>query len=271
MKKAADLKLEARKALQGNYGNASGAVLVMYLLGFLLMIPFFIVMVISGLLAGSNNTGLAVMVYMTLVMMIVYMVLSLILMVGYVRLCYRIAVGEECEIGDLFFAVKNHFPRYLGLMSLLTLYSILSCLPGLLLWIFFSAGGNIGAGFLVGYILLLVVPVTVLSRYAMALFVLVEDPEMKVMEAMRFSKDLMQGNIWRMIRLEFSFLGIFMLGYLTFGIGYIWIMPYVVCANVRLYLTIKEEKYPPVYPSAEEEALEARFSQVIPEPPEFPI
>lgn len=260
MKTAAELKLEARKALQGNFGNASGAVLVMYLVGFLLMIPFFIVLFILGLLAGPNNTGLAVMVYMTLAMMIVYMVLSLILMVGYVRLCYRIAVGEECEIGDLFFAVKNHFPRYLGLMSLLTLYSILSCLPGLLLWILFSVGRHIGAGFLVGYPLMLVVPIAVLCRYAMALPALVEDPQLRVMEAMRLSKDLMQGNIWRMIRLEFSFFGIFILGYLTFGIGYIWIAPYLVCTNIRFYLTIKDEKYPPVYQT-----------QGLPGVPEYPI
>ncbi len=244
MKTSAMLKLEARKALLGNYGNASGAVLVMYLLGAVLMIPFFIIMFLVGLATGLGNSGLAAMIIIMIVMMFGYMIFSMMMMVGYIRLCYRIAVGEEAEISDLFFAVKNHFLKYLGLMGLLMLYTVLSCLPGILTALLFSAGGQLGAGFLVGYILTLVVPIAVLCRYAMALYILVENPQMKVMEAMGASKDLMQGNIWRMIRLEFSFFGMFLLGYLTMGIGYLWIMPYLLCTNVRFYLALKAEKYP---------------------------
>lgn len=264
MKTSAELKLAARKALLGNYGNASGAVVVMQLVGIVLIIPFFVVMVVAGLFTSSSNMSLAVMISFGVILAILYMLLFVLLGAGYLRLCYRIVTDGEGEINDLFFVVKNHFLRFIGLMALFILFSALSWMPGVLVMILFSAGGGGAAGFLLGYPLILAVTAAVMCRYAMAPFAMIEDPEMRVMESLRFSRDLMKGNIWRFIRLELSFFGMYILGYMTAGIGHIWIIPYLVCTNVLFYRTIKEEKYPPVYRSAEEEALYARFDREMP-------
>lgn len=261
MKTSAELKYMARRALRGNYGNAAGGLLLTYLIGILFLIPFFVVIFIAGLLldSDSSNVALFIMILLTLAMMLVYLGASLILMTGYARLCYQIATGKDSEMGDLLFAVRNHFSRFLGLVVLLILCGVLSMLPGFLVTSLSFWGGHLNAGFLLGYLLAFIIPIAVLCRYVFALFIMVEEPETGVLNAMRLSRELMKGNVWRLIRLEFSFFGMYVLGYITMGIGYLWITPYLLCTNILFYQMIKEEKNPPVYKSVEEEIMEARF------------
>ena len=251
MKTSRELKWMARKALSGNYGNAAGGLLVLALISFLLMIPFVIVIFITSLIGESAHVGTSTAVLAMMVMVIVYMLAGLVLMAGYVRLCYRIVTEGNADLNDLFFAVKHHFTRYLKLTLLLTLCYVLAYLPVMAVFFLLTFSGPKNGGvstfFILGYLIYflgLVLAMLFMLRYAMALFVLVEDPELKAREAMRRSRYLMQGNIWRMIRLQLSFFGVWLLGNISGGIGYLWVMPYVLCTNALFYLTLKEEKYP---------------------------
>lgn len=261
MKTSSELKLMARRALRGNYGNASGAVLVMYIVSLLCLIPFGIVIAFASLAGGNGDGGVLAAALCVPAAVIVYFLVLLVLSVGYLRLCYQIAVGAESDMNDLFFVLKNHFTRYIGALFLLMLCGILACMPGFLLWFLLLEAGNIVGGAVLGYLLVLVLFVVVMCRYAMALYIMVENPQMRVREALQASRELMRGNVWRMIKLEFSFFGIYLLGMITFGTGYIWILPYISCTNALFYLEIKEEKFPTVYKSAEEEAFDARFER----------
>lgn len=88
--------------------------------------------------------------------------------------------------------------------------------------------------------LLFVIPGIVKTySYAMSTYILADNPEMKQSEARKASMAMMEGNKWRLFCLHFSFIGWHILGALTGGILYIWIMPYMQAANAAFYEDLK--------------------------------
>lgn len=88
--------------------------------------------------------------------------------------------------------------------------------------------------------LLLVVPGIIFAlSLSMTPFVAREQPELSAVECMRRSRQLMKGHKWRLFVLMLTFLGWLLLGILTFGIGLLWVMPYIYQAQVAFYEDVK--------------------------------
>ena len=80
--------------------------------------------------------------------------------------------------------------------------------------------------------------------YAMTPYILLENPEMTANEAITKSKELMDGNRWRLFCLEISFFGwALLVALLTFGIGSLWLKPYMEASFAAFYREITAEKY----------------------------
>ena len=80
--------------------------------------------------------------------------------------------------------------------------------------------------------------------YAMTPYILMENKEMTANEAIRASKELMNGNRFRLFCLEISFIGWALLAlFLTAGIGFLWLVPYMEASFAAFYREIKAEKY----------------------------
>lgn len=87
--------------------------------------------------------------------------------------------------------------------------------------------------------LLLFVPGVVASfRYALAPFLMAEYPELTASEAIEKSKSIMQGKKWQLFCLYCSFIGWYLLAALTFGIGLVFLAPYVKAAETSFYLDV---------------------------------
>lgn len=87
--------------------------------------------------------------------------------------------------------------------------------------------------------LLFIVPGIIASyRYALAPYLMAENPDMDVMEAIARSKELMDGNKGRLFCLQLSFIGWRLLCVLTLGIGYLWLAPYQNAAEAAFYLEV---------------------------------
>lgn len=78
-------------------------------------------------------------------------------------------------------------------------------------------------------------------KYAMAPFVLAENPEMTASEAITASKELMKGNKFRLFCLSFSFIGWMFLVVLTLGLGNLFLIPYMEASFAAFYCDIKEK------------------------------
>ncbi len=87
--------------------------------------------------------------------------------------------------------------------------------------------------------LLLVIPGIVAAyKYSMAPYIMAENPDVGIMEAIRQSREMMRGQKWNLFKLHLSFIGWILLSMLTFGIGLLWLNPYMSAAEANFYLTI---------------------------------
>lgn len=77
--------------------------------------------------------------------------------------------------------------------------------------------------------------------YAMTPFILVENPEMKAIDAIHKSQDMMRGHKFDLFYLELSFIGWIILSILTLGIGLLWLVPYMQTAIAAFYNDLKVE------------------------------
>lgn len=75
--------------------------------------------------------------------------------------------------------------------------------------------------------------------YSMSYFIMAEDPNITQAEARKLSMQMMNGNKWRLFCLQFSFIGWCFLGAFTFGILYLWIIPYMQTATAAFYEDLK--------------------------------
>lgn len=129
----------------------------------------------------------------------------------------KLARNQDAMFSDLFNGFKYFFKTFL--LNFLILFFTL-------LWT-----------------LLLIVPgIIAIFKYSMAYYIINDNPEISAMEAIRQSKEIMDGNKMRLFSLWLSFIGWFILGIFTMGIGFLYAMPYYNAAKTSFYEDIKHAR-----------------------------
>jgi uncharacterized membrane protein len=142
------------------------------------------------------------------------------LLSGWTAFFLSLSRKQEAQLSQLFEGFQN-FTRALVTYLLLILF--------VLLWT-----------------VLLIVPGMIAAlSYSQTFFILVENPQMESLDALRKSKTIMKGNRWKLFFLFWRFFGWCLLGILTLGIGFLWIMPYMQTSLARFYDDLKTEDSPP--------------------------
>ena len=94
--------------------------------------------------------------------------------------------------------------------------------------------------YIILWTLLLIIPGIIKSfSYAMLPYILHDNPELSVKDALRKSEIMMKGHKFDLFCLVLSFLGWIILAIFTFGIGYLWLIPYMYCSMAAFYDDIK--------------------------------
>lgn len=88
--------------------------------------------------------------------------------------------------------------------------------------------------------LLLIVPGIIKSiSYSQLFYILAEDKSIDIREALKKSKDMMEGNKMKYFKLCLRFIGWSFLCVLTLGIGFIWLLPWLAVTMVKFYDDVK--------------------------------
>ncbi len=77
--------------------------------------------------------------------------------------------------------------------------------------------------------------------YALVPYIIHDNPNIGVLEALRKSRRMMRGHKWELFCLQISFIGWFFVGIFTFYIGFLWIVPYINTATAAFYEDVKAE------------------------------
>jgi len=94
--------------------------------------------------------------------------------------------------------------------------------------------------FVVLWSLLLIIPGIIAAiRYTMAYLIMTENPDMTALECITASKMMMEGHKMEFFSFALSFLGWFLLGLVTLGLGFLYVIPYYNASKVEFYENLK--------------------------------
>ncbi len=94
--------------------------------------------------------------------------------------------------------------------------------------------------FVILWMILLIVPGIIAAyAYALTFFILADDPSISALNAIKKSKEMMRGNKWKLFCLFLRFIGWMILALCTFGVGFLWLMPYMQMTLVKFYEDVK--------------------------------
>jgi uncharacterized membrane protein len=96
---------------------------------------------------------------------------------------------------------------------------------------------------MIGFILLIVPGIIVSLMLSQIYYILAENEDISAIEAIKESARIMKGNKFRLFKLGLSFIGWFILGMITLGIGFLWIMPYYTITLTNFYKEITAPEY----------------------------
>ncbi len=137
---------------------------------------------------------------------------------GYNILLLKNLRSEAVSVNNLFDGFRD-YTRITGTMALVLLYTFL-------------------------WTLLLIIPGIIKTySYAMTSFILNDNPDTGLNVAIEESMDMMNGHKMELFLLDLSFIGWYILGILSLGIGFIWITPYQQTARAAFYEELKVEYY----------------------------
>lgn len=122
-------------------------------------------------------------------------------------------------------------------------------------WSAFKATFFVGLFTMLWSLLLYIPGIIKALSYSMTMYILAEDPTKPALQAIRESKEMMHGHKADLFVLYLSFFGWFLLGYLTLGLLYIWLVPYMETTLANFYNSIKPQYVSdaPSYSAAYEE------------------
>lgn len=214
---AADFRNMARAALKGKWGLAVITGFVASLLG------------VSSNFGGSSNyrrdevenfadsrLGISPPVFVTWLLIcitlfvLIYFIIGGAIQLGYCRFNLNLVNRTTPQFKDLFSRIDILW-KACGMKLLISLYTFL-------------------------WTLLLIIPGIIAAlSYSMAPYIMAENPSVGIREAVNHSKEMMDGNKWRYFCLLFSFIGWAFLSSLTFGLGFLWLNPYINAASAAFY------------------------------------
>ena len=198
-----ELKNRAKESLKGKYGEAIKLLLITFAISFA-----------TGFVIGFLNLDEDIA---ELISSIVSFAVAGLLGFGTVSFFLKISRNETVTYKELFSKINMCF-SYLAISLLVGLFTAL-------------------------WSLLLIIPGIIASiSYSQAYYLVLDNPELKPMEAISQSKEMMNGHKWDFFVLILSFLGWAILGIFTLGILYLWLVPYMQVTYANFYNSLKEAK-----------------------------
>lgn len=235
---SSDFRAEARRKLAGKWGK--GACMM---LAFLLVT--FVINFIIGLLPDSCEW------FGQIIDIVINVPLSFGILYAFLKL-YK---DENVGAFDFFKLGFNNFGKSWSITFNIFLKMIVPAIVIIISYILIAVGISFYATSLiavyststlnfyafisiVGFILLVVSSIWATTKYyfyQLAFLISMENEDMSSKDVVEESKKAMTGKRAGLFWLQLSFIGWAILGAISFGIGFLWIIPYVQCATIAFY------------------------------------
>lgn len=231
--KISEIKGLSRENLLGNYSLPIGVFLITEIVIALISSPF------QRMLQNGTDQLNPSQILIGIVGEIIVLMIAILFGAGLAKVHLNIARRKPATMQDFIYPFKNHPDKFMGFGILLILISAACSLPGSICLGISAVTMNIPV--LTAGIILLCIGIIfalVLSLgFSLTTYMLLDDPyDTKVIPAMKKSWHYMKGRKKNLFLLYLSFIGLLLLGILSFGIGLLWIEQYYLQSQIVFYL-----------------------------------
>ena len=262
---ASETRKLAREALAGKWGKAA-------LLTLVYMLIVGVISFVLNLIPGIGS--------------IAYTVVEIPIMFGFIATLMKLKRGEEVSYTEF---LTDGFNSFASAWKV-TLWTIVKMLIPFIVLIVsivvlgigsgltvagaaassYSAAGTGGAVIVISIIAMIVASIWLTIKsysYQLVYYLLFDNPTKDAKEIVEESEKLMNGNRWRLFCLELSFIGWIILSGFTFGIGMLWLLPYMTIAQIVFYEVLVGKKSDAVEVTVTEPVTEETSAEPVQEQP----
>ncbi|MCI6666299.1 MAG: DUF975 family protein [Lachnospiraceae bacterium] len=235
-------KLAGATAIYGAvYGAVIMAALIVYTLNLITKGVFASIATMQMYLDETVNSPVY-MISFEVIILLIGAVLST-LAVGIQHMCLKCARKEEVKLSDLLYVIKNNPDKVIIIYIIEQLLMILFALPANLISIYTDVENNI-AMFILSYVLLFasyIADIIIATLFSQALFLYIDNPSEKTLSCIEMSVQVMKKHIGKYVILLISFIPLYILASLSFGLFLIWVIPYKNTTLALFYMQLKGE------------------------------
>ncbi len=234
---SSDFRTEARRSLAGKWGKAALITLVYVLI-------FYVIDLIIGHVPEKAAAVCSLLLY----------IIEIPLSFGLLISLYKLYKSEDVGYFSFISLGFDNFGKAWGI----TLHIALKCIVPIILIVisimiivgsavYNSATAitvndvistNFSGGVILGFIILIISEIWLLVKayyYALATIIAADDLAMPSKDAVNKSQELMTGKRGKLMILQLSFIGWALLSIFTFGIGYLFLAPYIQFATFEFF------------------------------------
>ena len=203
------LKLDAKASLKGNWGRAIGISLTYIVIS----------LILSGVVSIATPTKYNQSLSTTLLLILINILITALLApldIGIISFFLKLSNNQSVKVSELF-SKFNIFLKTVGLIFLTSikifLWSLLFIVPGIIASL----------------------------NYSQAYFIMAQNSDVGIVEAIELSKQMMKGEKGKLFVLGLSFIGWIILAALTLGILLIYVYPYMTTTLANFYNTVSKK------------------------------
>lgn len=227
-----ELKRLAKVQLQGKYGTMIGALILQELL------VLFATGILSMLLPGTDTLSNILYYILTFIVQLI----AGILQAGVSFLYLKAACGMQCSVGDIFYCFKHSPDKAIKIEFVLAIINAVCMLPSdILTWKYPITSLTDYDELAMMYsvtLLCMMVYVVITLAFTPVFYMMLDFPNYTVKDILKKSIEVMKGNKMRYFLLDLSFIPWMFVGFLTCGIGLLWIVPYMNMTSTNFYLDL---------------------------------
>ncbi len=233
-RKIKEIKRIARGRLQGQYLSVIRAMIFCNLIVSVIEMPF-------SMLTNEIDFSTQNIIYYIAVVII--NIASIVLIAGQYRIHLTLSRTGEMHLSELFTPVKEHSDRFIFTNFLLFGFFLIGMIPmfGAIAIVYFY---NDVALYIVAALLCIISMVFliyVVLNFDLVVLVMNDHEELSMMQAMKYTKNLMNGHKKRYLYLLLSFTGMQLLNLISFGVASFWVQPYMMETITIFYMDINGE------------------------------
>lgn len=264
--KIKEIRAEARENLSGKWPRFIGMNLIVIAISILTMVISFIPMfagvasivsqtISESELSAQNAIGMLGSIGLTYILLIILVIIFVPLGYSYLENIVKLKRDSNTKCTEFLKNIFKNFGRawkialwmmvrililYLVFVGVMIVSMILMAIIAALKLEILSV---IMAIFL--FIVLMIFEILLIARVlslTLSQYIGIDNPEFLAKQCVDKSIELMKGNRLKYIGLNFSFIGWIILSYLTFGMGFVFLIPYMQVSYVCFYEKVLEEK-----------------------------